>query len=114
MATKTKTLDPRLEPRKFTAESLELYTDEPLAAANAARAINAALRRAVLELDETIPKDPKNYHRAVSEAFHKHIDPVLDKHGDAGAWDTEPRGHVVDALNLAAKKIRTLSEGLPS
>lgn len=96
----------RVTMRRLTPETLQLYSDEPTAK-TAAREISAAvvvasstIRRSIREQRiESVSKAA----RVVGDAYTSIVYPVLDRHADAGARDTEPRGVVAQKLVDAAK-----------
>ena len=95
-----------------TANDLELYSG--MAGANAAateisKAINEAQAQITSRLDGIDVGRGWNdagmgrAAKIVGEVYHETVYPVLKKHSDFGACDTEPRYHATQALIDAAK-----------
>ena len=92
-----KTVSIKIDP-KLTADQWQLYSfdDEPKLAAKsklAARAINTALKKAVNNMDSSLPEvDQWN-------TAYKAVKIVMNRYSECGATDTEPRYVLSDILD---------------
>lgn len=79
-----KTEDPKWMPK--TGDDWQLYTCS-MACGRAARSLTAALKRVIKAMDTMRPLNAQN----VLKEMDKHLDPVMHKYAEYGAYDTEPR-----------------------
>lgn len=92
-----KTVSIKIDP-KFTADDWQLYSfsDTPSMATKsklAARTLNTALKKAVNDMDTSLPKvDQWN-------TAYKAVKVVMNRYSECGAEDTEPRYVLCDILD---------------
>ncbi len=85
-----------------TGEDWELYTSS-MACGRAARALTAALKRALLVVDKAIKAGTGHTDDGLETLMDQHLYPVMSTYSSYGAYDTEPRYHAIHALRQASK-----------
>ncbi len=86
--------------KDLTARNWELYSDMK-GVGKAARAMNAAMRKAYKVIEKDLGKykyDEAEWGKRLAAVYYKHVEPVMRKHSSFGAYDSEPRYHVMQGL----------------
>jgi hypothetical protein len=87
-----------------TGQDWELYTST-MACGRAARALTAALKKALREVDKAAKLGLKPTEGGLERVMDKFLSPVMSKYAAFGAYDTEPRSHAFSALDRAVKDL---------
>jgi hypothetical protein len=86
-----------------TGRDWELYST--MACGRAARALTAALKKALHEVDKAAKDGYAPTEDGLDRLMSKYLDPVMSKYSEFGAYDTEPRYHAVHTLRQATKNL---------
>lgn len=87
-----------------TGEDWQLYTYS-MKCGTAARALTAALKKVLVEIDANASKGYAPTSRGADALIGKHIYPVMRKYSDFGAEDTEPRYVAYHTVEQAIERL---------
>ena len=85
-----------------TSKDWELYT-RTMKCGNAARALTAALVKALRVIDQHASKGYAPTERGAAKLMNEHVYPVMEKYAKFGAFDTEPRGVAYSTIERAVE-----------